>query len=108
MEFLGYLATLIVGYALGQIVLAYKIKHILVEFLEEEDTDDVETVHKLKTELMNGTLFLYDSEDTFVCQGSSLDELAKFANEIKHIKYAAVMHDNKIFTFIDGIAAEKV
>lgn len=107
-EFFGYVLTLVVGYAIGQMVLAYKIKHLLEDYIEDEYEDTTETVYKLKTELMNDTLFLYDSEDTFVCQGSSLSELAELANKIKNIRYAAVMHDNKMFTFVDGVATEQL
>jgi hypothetical protein len=54
-------------------------------------------------EKSNNILYLYNREDeTFVCQGSSLEELAVLAKEYKNIKYAAVLHDDDVVAFVDG------
>ena len=67
--------------------------------MEEEPT-----VMQLFVEKANNTLYLYDKNDnTFVCQGSSLEELATLAKKYKNIDYAAVMIDKEIYAFVDGI-----
>ena len=103
MDFIGYIVALAIGYAIGYISLAIKLRELIEEYALAEDISEKEnTVVKLKTELLHGTLFLYDNTDNFVCQGDTLAELAKLANEIKHIKYASVLHGDTIVVFING------
>jgi hypothetical protein len=50
-------------------------------------------------------LYLYDHEaNSFVCQASTMEELATLAKEYNNIKYAAVMDvdGDSIYTFVDG------
>jgi hypothetical protein len=101
MEFISYLVVFILGFVVGEYVLAYKLKHILEDYIEEEHEVGDE-VFKLKTEKHNDILFLYDNTNNFVCQGACLEELARMAVLNKNIKYASVIHDEKIYMFIDG------
>lgn len=101
------------GYHTGFAVLSYRLRHLVYKeakklgiatpyqnVLEEEQTP---TVSQLMVEKANNILYLYDREDdTFVCQASTLEELAKLAKEYKNIKYAAVLHDNDVVAFVDG------
>jgi hypothetical protein len=48
---------------------------------------------------------LYDKEaNSFICQASTIDELARLAKEYNNIKYASVMDEQSdaIVAFIDG------
>ena len=54
-------------------------------------------------------LYLFDNDsDEFICQGSSVQELAKLAKELKNVSVAAVKHGDKIFAFKDGESVEVV
>ena len=54
-------------------------------------------------------MYLYGYEDnTFICQGNSLDELASLAQKYNNIKYAVVLHDDNMLMFVDGAVKEKV
>ena len=108
MELILYLLVFAAGFIVGEMVLAYKLKNLLEQYIELEDEgdEDTTTVFKLKTEKINETLFLYDNTDNFVCQGSTLDELAKLAIQNKNIKYAAVMHNEQIYMFVDGVVKQ--
>lgn len=108
MEFLLYLLVFAAGFIAGEMVLAYKLKNILEDYIEDEREEETDSVFKLKTEKINDTLFLYDNTDNFLCQGATLDELAKLAIQYKNIKYAAVMHDKRIYMFIDGVVKQSV
>ena len=109
MEFIGYLIVFVLGFFAGNVYLAYKIKHLLQDFIEDVAEDvSSDAVYKLKTELLNGTLFLYDSDDNFVCQGSTIEELAKLSKDVKHINYASVLHGDKIVVFVNGEVTEQV
>jgi len=108
MEILLYIAIFVAGFVAGEIVLAYKLKSLLERYIEEDVEEIASEVFKLKTEKHNDTLFLYDSKDVFVCQGSTLEELATLADKNKNIKYAAVMHDEQIYMFIDGAVQQSV
>lgn len=106
-----------VGYNLGQIVLSWQLRHLIVrearkegikvdnEYNIIEDPVDKPNVHKLVVEKTNNMLYLYDHEEnSFVCQASTMEELASLAKQYKNIKYAAVMDvdGDSIYTFVDG------
>lgn len=102
------------GYHLGKMILAWRLKDILIKealkegidisMLEDEEFN-TPTVNQLFIERVNNVLYLYDKDaGSFVCQGSTIEELAKLANQYKNIKYASVMdeHTNDIVAFVDG------
>ena len=105
-----------VGYNLGQIVLSWQLLHLIVKEARKEgmkiDSEfniveivDTPNVHKLIVEKTNNMLYLYDHEaNSFVCQASTIEELATLAKEYNNIKYAAVMDvdGDSIYTFVDG------
>lgn len=103
------------GYQFGQVALSWKLRDILRKEAIKEGIvvdgnyniinvkDEKPNVFQLFIEKANNILYLYDREnDTFVCQGSSLVELAKLAKEYKNIKYAAVIDGNEVYAFVDG------
>jgi hypothetical protein len=100
------------GYQVGMSVTAYRLRDLVYReakrrgLIKEIDLDLEEelTVVQLFVEKANNTLYLYEKDDnTFVCQGSTLQELATLAKKYKNIKYAAVMIDKDIYAFVDGV-----
>jgi hypothetical protein len=102
------------GYQIGFAVLSYKLRHLLYKEAKKQgivipyqdnvlEEEQLPTVSQLMVEKANDILYLSNREDeTFVCQGSTIEELAVLAKEYKNIKYAAVLHDNDVVAFVDG------
>lgn len=80
----------------------------MMKNLNDEDNEVVTevskpAVYKLEVETHGETLYLWDRENnSFVCQGKTLEELAKFAKDYKQIIYASVLYGEKVFMFNDG------
>jgi len=103
-----------VGYNLGQIVTSWQLRDLIIRDAKREGIIDdnlnfiderVPNVHKLTVEKQNNILYLYDQEaNSFVCQATTIEELAKLAKQYKNIKYAAVMdvEGDSVYTFVDG------
>lgn len=100
-----------IGYQVGISVTAYRLRDLVYReakrrgLLKEVDTELEETpvVAQLMVEKSNNVLYLYNRDDnTFVCQGSTLEEIASLAKKYNNIKYAAVMIDQEIYAFVDG------
>jgi len=67
------------------------------------------SVFKLAVEQHGDMLYLFDKEeDSFICQGTSVQELAKLAKQHNNIMYAAVLYGEKVFEFKDGKSSEVV
>lgn len=104
------------GYQTGVHVLAWRLRDIVrsaaikegikvdENFNVLEDTEPSKpNVFKLIIEKQNDTLYLYNyADNTFVCQGSSINELAELAKKYKNIKYASVFDGKEVVAFIDG------
>lgn len=112
-ELLIFIVGLYIGYHVGYSVLAWRIKDILIKEAKSEGIDvsifeevkPTNTVSQLFIERANNVLYLYEKDmGTFICQATTVEELAKLAKEYKQIKYAAVMdeHTNDVFAFVDG------
>ncbi len=75
--------------------------------LDSEEEKPEKLVYKLMVEEHGELLYLFDKDtDEFICQGSSVQELAKLALERKKINLAAVLHGEKVFKFKDGESTE--
>lgn len=116
LEFISYLVIFAVGFFVGETLFAYRIRHLIFKEAKAQGIDLDETavtpkpvVEQLFVEKANNILYLYNkTNDTFVCQGNTLDELALLAKQYKNIKYAAVMIDKEIYAFVDGtVKSEK-
>lgn len=102
------------GYALGEFVAVYRVHRYLITIskkagidLEKEldETNQVSLISKLSTEVVNDIIYLYDMDDkTFICQGKTIEELAKLTLEVQKIEQAIVLHDKSIFVFDNGTA----
>lgn len=106
-DILLILGLVMIGYHIGKIVTLLKIHNEIVHtILKDNDTTTVKEVHKLRVEKVESMLYLYDDKNNFICQANTVDELAKLSQQYKKIDYAAVIHNNKIFTFVNGVASE--
>lgn len=105
------------GYQIGITVTAYRLRHLVYKeaksrgLLKEIDLslEEKPEVAQLFVEKSNGTLYLFERDtDTFICQGSTLEELATLAQKYNNVKYAAVVADKEIYAFVDGtVKSEK-
>jgi sulfur relay (sulfurtransferase) DsrF/TusC family protein len=101
------------GFQAGVMYLSWKLRDIIRTEARKEGIivdDEYNVVEKtektnvqsLWVEKVHDIMYLYDTEDTFICQAKSLEELATLALKYKNIKYASVMNGNDIFAFING------
>jgi hypothetical protein len=106
MDLLDIIVFFLLGYIIGQLVFAYKIAKEVsklahgITFLKPSANQP--TIAMLKTECVGDTILLYDLHNYFICQGRSLEELAKLSKEYKNINNAAVLHNDVVVTFKDG------
>jgi hypothetical protein len=114
-----YLLLIIVGFVFGNIYATRKFLKQLKDTAEKLGID-VETeinklckeketpkVRRLIVERHGSMLYLYDKEsDDFVCQGKNIDELAELSKKYKNIIGAVVLHDDKVFMFMNGLSKE--
>ena len=110
MELIDFGVVFLIGFVLGELYLAFRIRKVLEDMIEEayDEEEDTVEVFKLKTEVTNDSILLYDEQGLFICQGKTIEELAVMADKYSGIKYAAVMHDAKVVMFMNGIVKETV
>ena len=104
------------GYNLGQIVLSWHLRDIIVREARkdgirvdsdyniiESDEDVKPNVFQLFVESVNDILYLYDrDQNVFICQAKSMEELAELSLKNNNIKYAAVLHGEQVIAFTNG------
>ena len=109
MELIDFGVIFLIGFVLGELYLAFRIRKILEDMIEESYDEEVQVeVFKLKTEMSSDSILLYDEQGLFICQGKTIEELAVMADKYSGIKYAAVMHNEKVVMFMNGIVKETV
>ena len=102
-----------VSYNIGIAVTSWRFRDIIVKEAKKEGiiVDDEYNivqkeikplVSKLRIEQVHDIFYLYDTENTFICQASTLEELANLALNYKNIKYASVVNGDDVFAFING------
>lgn len=104
------------GYNIGQMVLSWQLRDIIRKEARSHGIDvdaeynirvkdDKPKVSKLWVEKIQDVLYLYaDDKKTFICQGSTIEELAHLALKYKNIKYASVMVEEEVYAFVNGSA----
>lgn len=76
------------------------------EFENEQDLDKRD-IPILATEKHGDMLYLFEKKtDSFMCQGTSLEDLAKKLAEYKDIHIALVDHNSKPIWFVNGEISE--
>ena len=110
MELIDFGIVFLIGFVLGELYLSFRIRKVLEDMIEDS-IDEEETMvelFKLKTEISDDSILLYDEQGVFICQSKTIEELAVMADKYSGIKYAAVMHDTKIIMFVDGVVKETI
>ena len=112
LEILILLIVFVIGFFVGETLFAWRIRHLIYKEAKEQgiiiELDDKPTIDKLFVECINDMMYLYEyGENTFVCQGKTLDELASLAQKYKNIKYAIVQHNEEMLVFVNGSVKEK-
>ena len=113
MDLLTYLSFFIFGYWVASKIIAFQMQFMIRRLAKEHNIDisdlDEETEVKpvaipiLITESVDKHgILLYDGKNNFMCQGTSLEEVAENLLKYKNIKVAIILHkDNKVL-FVDG------
>ena len=121
MDFFDFIIILGVGFALGKLHAYLTFGKIIQQIaddagvdlereiakLEESEKTKVVPVYQLHVENINDILYLYDTDsDDFLCQGSSMGELALACKQYNNIILAAVKYQEQIFMFVNGTSKE--
>ena len=120
MDLFLFIVTFVAGITVGELMALYKVRKIInkiasdkginlqrqIEIMYQDGEDSIELntkIESLKTERIEDILYLYHRDsNNFVCQASTLEELATMAKQYKNIKMATVIHDEQVFVFNDG------
>jgi len=109
--FIG-IGLLIIGFYLGRIYQFFKVVDAIVQaHLNNELDEKVPSleVFKLEVEEHQGIKFLYDSDaQEFICQGSTLEDLATLFNERRKKALGMLEYNNTSVYFIDGKVSDKI
>jgi len=108
MGLLELFAAFAVGFFLGEVYLAKRIRDVVEAIAESVDEEEIVEVFKLKTSATPDSILLYDEQDVFICQGKTLEELAVSCKQYSNIQFASVMHNDKIVIFLNGEVKETV
>jgi hypothetical protein len=119
MELLIFVVGMIVGGFIGHLVTVWILKDVIQFYAEKHKTelglDDElaqkptasKKIHKLKIEAHGDQLYCFEVDtDNFVCQATTIEEIAKLSRERKQINTAAVIYNDTVFAFVDGVAAK--
>lgn len=116
MELLIFAGGFIVGFICGDLYAIHRVRKLITkvingeitpEEVEQEKSKIAEPIY-LTVEITNGIMYLFDTNDNFICQGESLTDLAMFAMVNKKIEYAKVKNGDDIVYFIKGAVASAV
>ena len=106
--FLFILFVFILGFRTGELFFSMRIREAVKREAKrqgvkiEPDSDDI-IVRKMIVEEDNNSLFLYDFDNkAFICQGRTVQELAKKANADRGVNVAVVVHNKECYYFING------
>ena len=108
-----FLSGFFLGFMVAEFILVIKINRAMNDLqsgkFSNADIDTKNHIFKLYVESEQDMLYLYDSEkNEFVCQANTVEDLAKLAKQYKNIKYAAVLHGDDSFMFVDGDVRRKL
>ena len=96
------------GWVMGEFYTLYKLHKNLHTYLIIEE-ESKPTIFKLETEYVGDTILLYDRDTkNFICQGTSLQQLAELCRQYNKIEYATVKHGEYFVAFIEGRVTDKV
>jgi hypothetical protein len=99
------------GFFLGEAVTLWKLRSSIKNLannlgldISTEKVVHTKVVKLLRVEKIKDILYLYDIEDdVFVCQASSIEDLAKRVKEINYAHLAGVVDGDDRLWFSDGV-----
>lgn len=103
-----YIAAFCLAWVFGYIHATLDISRKLQKAIEDFETQNIELqnktfLHNCLVEKYNNTLYMYDkNSNDFICQGSTLDELADNALKYKNVEYAMVESNKNVILFERG------
>jgi len=116
LEIIILIVAIWLGYHAGVMHTSWRLRHYIIKAAKQEgikidneynivnSATDKPDVFELTVEKANNILYLYEKNtDNFICQGSTLEELATLAQKYKNIKYAAVLNGDEVYAFVDGV-----
>ena len=114
MTIMDVLFFVFIGYLVGYVHSLFRVRKIISDIAEESGIDLDEKpepvkskVRKLEVQQINDMLYLYERDtNDFICQANTIEDLAKLAQKYKNINFATVIHDKKVFMFIEGNSKE--
>jgi hypothetical protein len=113
---------LAIGFHIGEFVAVMRMlslfermtgREIELEDIEKLDTDSNHVIKvarsmMFKTETINDVMYVYSmDEDTFVCQGSTLEDICKKCKEYTKLSDVFVFHNKQAYHY-DGEVIEEV
>lgn len=106
-SFLYFVLGLVVGIFYAAQQFAKLIKNTAEGNVQISKDAKKATVPRLVTEVHGDTIYLFDKEkDSFICQAKTIEELAVLAKQYKNIAGAVVIHNEKVYAFVDGKSQE--
>ncbi len=117
MNLFDIICIFIIGYSVGNLRAYYKMRHIIYDVAKREGIsidDDLEDkksteslIKKLEVEQINDVMYLYERDtNDFICQANSIEDLAKLAKEYRNIIAATVIHNERVYMFLNGNSKE--
>jgi len=115
LDFLFLVLVFVIGWRIGQIhqyiKMQIQVLSALNELVDGDDTEElaerIDILH-LEIEEVNGIKLLYEVEGNFICQGSTIDELAILFNERTNKKSGVLQYNNSKLFFVNGKALDKI
>jgi hypothetical protein len=104
---ISVIAIFVLGFKAGEMFFALRIREAVRLEAHRQgfstDEDEEVIVRKMIVEENDNQLFLYDFDDKeFICQGRSVQELAKKTKADRGINVAVVVHNKECYYFING------
>jgi hypothetical protein len=103
---IAIIAIFVAGFRAGEIFFTLRIREAVRQEAKKQGIsieDDEVVVRKLVVEKADNSLLLYDFENkSFICQGRTIQELAKNSKEYGGVDVAVVVHEKEHYFFING------
>lgn len=106
---MDYIIIAVVSWYLGMRFSGFMMQRAIMQLAKENGITldngqkKIKLVPLLITEAHEGTILLYDNDKQhFMCQGSTLDELATNFASTQNIEIAQVSHGNQSLWFVGG------
>jgi hypothetical protein len=104
-----YIITFLAGWFIGRFVLKFTIIKAAIKTMSQKELNQLtrkqgpEEMPSLHTELVDGTMRLYDTATSmYLCHGSTIEELANNLNTTCHIGAANITHNDQKILVVDG------